>query len=41
LEKTSCEKTARVTGCKKVRRVAEEEPEEKKVNIDEVIARPP
>ena len=29
-----------VTGCKKDRRVAETEPEEKNVKIDEIIARP-
>ena len=40
LEKTSCEKTEGVTGCKKDRRVAETGPEEKNVRIDEIIARP-
>jgi hypothetical protein len=41
LEKTSCETTARVTGRKKVRRVAEKEPAEKTVKINAIIARPP
>jgi hypothetical protein len=41
LEKTSCEKTAGVTGYKKDRRVAETEPEEQKAKIDAIIARPP
>jgi hypothetical protein len=41
LEKTSFEKTEGVRGYKKDRRVAEIEPEEEKVNIDEVIARSP
>jgi hypothetical protein len=40
LEKTSCEKTARVTGSQKNRRVAEKEPEEKVIKIDAIIARP-
>jgi len=41
LEKTSCEKTAGVTGYKKDRRVAEKEPAEKNVKINAIIARPP
>jgi hypothetical protein len=40
LEKTSCEKTAGVKGFKKDRRVAETDPEEKNVRIDQIIARP-
>ena len=40
LEKTSFEKTAGVTGCKKNRRVAETKHEEKTAGNDDIIARP-
>ena len=40
LEKTSCEKTEGVTGCRKDRRVAETKREEESPGIDEIIARP-
>jgi hypothetical protein len=40
LEKTSIEKTERLTSCKKVRRVAEKEPEEKNGKINAIIAKP-
>ena len=40
-KKPHAKKRQGVTGCKKDRRVAETEPEEKNVKIDAIIARPP